>query len=284
MDRKIIDKKRIDSYIKNKKRESGDRKKRRRIKTDLLVHDLKNPLSIIKAGVTCLVEREEIYGSLSERQRKVLNRILRNTKIAMRLVNDVLEVGRSTEGIINKDRFIISDFVKEPLVEIFDLTDDETAEDIKECVSLGTLKEALSEKNIWLDMDESLWSQDVCLDNRKMRQILTNLLNNALKYRKKRIDLKIDRDEDALLISVRDDGEGIPISYHKKIFKSYFQLGQERKYHARGHGLGLAGVLILVEDMGGKLTLESDVGKGTKFSVKIPLSALENDNTDQEDI
>ena len=261
MDRKKVDKKRIDRYIKNKKRESIAIKKRRRIKTELLVHDLKNPLSIIKAGVISLVEREESYGSL-----------------AMRLVNDVLEIGRSTEGIINKDRFIISDFVKGPLVEIFDLTDDETAEGIKGCVSIETLKETLSEKKIWLDMDESLWSQEVCLDNRKMRQILTNLLNNALKFRKKRIDLKIDRDDNSLLVSVRDDGEGIHPSYHKKIFKSYFQLGQDRNHHTRGHGLGLAGVLILVEDMGGKLTLESDVGKGTKLSVKIPLGALKNED------
>jgi signal transduction histidine kinase len=68
------------------------------------------------------------------------------------------------------------------------------------------------------------------------------------------------------------EGEGIPSAYHQKIFECYFQMDSERDHCVRGHGLGLAGVLILVEDLGGQLFLESDVGKGARFLVEVPLT------------
>ena len=74
------------------------------------------------------------------------------------------------------------------------------------------------------------------------------------------------------MFSVRDDGEGIPSIYHEKIFESYFQMNATDMCSVRGHGLGLAGVMVLVEDIGGKLFLESDEGKGAKFLVHIPLT------------
>ena len=105
-----------------------------------------------------------------------------------------------------------------------------------------------------------------------MNQILRNLLNNALKYRKERVGLKIEDEENRFLcISVRDDGEGIPVSYHEKIFECYFQMDMGANHCVRGHGLGLAGVMILVEDMGGELFLDSDEGRGAIFLVKVPL-------------
>jgi signal transduction histidine kinase len=101
---------------------------------------------------------------------------------------------------------------------------------------------------------------------------LRNLLNNALKYRKKRIEIKIESNSKSLFLSVKDDGDGIPAEYHQKIFECYFQMDTEKNHCVRGHGLGLAGVMVLVEDMGGRLSLESDMGKGAKFLVEVPLS------------
>jgi len=70
---------------------------------------------------------------------------------------------------------------------------------------------------------------------------------------------------------VRDDGEGIPLDFHKKIFESYFQMDIKDSHTVRGHGLGLAGSMVLIEDMGGKLSLESSEGNGAKFIVSVPL-------------
>ena len=79
---------------------------------------------------------------------------------------------------------------------------------------------------------------------------------------------------DEFVISVKDDGEGIPSEYHEKIFQCYFQMDPTDSCVLRGHGLGLAGVMVLVEDMGGKLLLDSDRGKGARFTVKLPVHPL----------
>lgn len=242
-----------------------------RIKFDFLVHDLKVPLAVIEAGITSLINKTEKYGPLTDKQLKVLKRALRNTIITRRLVNDALELGRSSEGIITKSRFPVSFLVEHCLIEVFDLTDHRVAEGVKDCPNLPLLRETLAPKGIYLQVDERLWCREVLMDESKMRQILRNLLNNALKYRKQRIDLTLEERNGSFCLSVGDDGDGIPTEQHQNIFECYFQLEAERNQCVRGHGLGLAGVMVLVEDMGGRLFLDSDLGKGAKFSVEIPL-------------
>lgn len=244
---------------------------RRRIKTDLLIHDLKGPLAVVETGIASLLQRREKYGSLTEKQEKVLARAQRNTKVIQSLVNDILELGRSREGIVSLKSLKLSNLIEQALIEIFDLVDRDTSEKIKICADLPQMKETLEKKGLMLLIEEALWSQEFNLDEAKIRQILRNLLNNALKYRKSRVELEIDKKDVHLVFSVKDDGEGIPPIYHKKIFESYFQMDVTDSYTVRGHGLGLAGVMILVEDMGGELFLESDEGRGAKFLVRIPL-------------
>lgn len=246
---------------------------RKRIKVDLLIHDLKVPLAVIESGITSLLRRGEKYGPLTQKQEKVLTRVLRNTKVAQRLVKDTLELGKAREGIVSLKDFELSKLIEQALVEIFDLADSSVCDEIGCCKAFSQLQETLKEKGILLFIDEELWFEKVCLDEEKIKQILRNLLNNALKYRKSRVELTVDKKDDWLVFSVKDDGEGIPQVYHKKIFDSYFQVDTEDDFHCvRGNGLGLAGVMVLVEDMCGKLTLESEVGKGAKFSVKVPLT------------
>ncbi len=248
---------------------------RDRIKIDFLIHDLKVPLAVIEAGITSLLNRQEKYGKLTDKQEKVLRRVLRNTKITQTLVGDALELGRSREGVIHETTCYISDLVKNTLLEIFDLTNDGLSEEVRTCSDLSSLKKVLSTYGVSLTVEERLWKHEVCLDEPKVKQILRNLLNNALKYRRSSVGLEIRKENRSLILSVSDDGEGIPQEYHERIFECYFQMNGEEACPVRGHGLGLAGVLVLVEDMGGSLTLESDRGSGAKFSVKIPL--MKND-------
>ena len=246
--------------------------RRERIKIDLLIHDLKVPLAVIESGITSLLERREKYGSLTESQEKTLIRTLRNAKVLQTLVNDALELGKSRAGVVTLTNSNLSDLIEHALVEIFDLVDRTTSERIKICTDLSQLRESLEEKGLLLSVDEALWCQQVCLDQVKVRQIIRNLLNNALKYRKNQVELEVDKKNDHLLLSVKDDGAGIPSIYHKKIFETYFQMDITGSYTVRGHGLGLAGVMVLIEDMGGELFLESDEGKGAKFLVRVPLA------------
>ena len=244
---------------------------KKRIKFDFLIHDLKVPLAVIEAGVLSLLQRKGKYGSLTEKQEKVLQRVLRNAVVTRTLVNDALELGRSAKGIISKKEFSVSDFIEQTMIEIFDLTDHDTAEQIKKCTNLPDLKETMQNRGISLHINENVWCRQVSMDESKVKQIFRNLLNNALKYRKKEIQLTVNDGDDFLFVSVKDDGEGIPASYHQKIFECYFQMDMRSDHCVRGHGLGLAGVLVLVEDMGGELFLDSDAGKGATFSIRIPL-------------
>ena len=245
--------------------------RRDRIKIDLLIHDLKVPLAVIEAGLISMMNRQEKYGPITEKQERVFKRALRNTKVLKALVGDALELGRSGEGIVFFSNFPLADLIEETLVEILDLTDTVMSEKLKKCENLMHFKKTLEEKGIILSIDETLWEQKIRQDETKIKQILRNLLNNALKYRKSRVELSVDCKEGFVIFSVQDDGAGIPVSYHKKIFDCYFQLEATSTCSVRGHGLGLAGVMVLVEDLGGEMLLNSDEGQGAKFLVKIPL-------------
>ena len=245
---------------------------REKISLQLFIHDLKVPLAVIEAGITSLLGKLEKYGPLTERQEKVLVRTLRNTRVIQGLVNDSLELERSKQGVLNVSRIKVSDLIEEALVEIFDLVDYRASEKIKVCSDLRQLRSATEEKGLMIFIDEGLWCEELSLDEPKIKQILRNLLNNALKYRKSCVELTVEKKHDYLFFSVKDDGEGIPSIYHKRIFESYFQMNATDSYTVRGHGLGLAGVMVLIEDMGGQLSLESDEGKGAKFMVELPLT------------
>ena len=246
---------------------------RGRIKIDLLIHDLKVPLAVIEAGLVAVTNRQDKYGPVTERQKKVFTRALRNTKVLKTLVNDALELGKSREGVINFSKFKLSNLVEQALEEMFDLTDISAFEEIKQCTRLDQVGAVLENKGVHLFVDENLWCEEICQDHAKLKQILRNLLSNALKYRKSIVELKVVKTEDTIVFSVKDDGEGIPSAFHKKIFECYFQMDPEYRgaCSVRGHGLGLAGVMVLVEDLGGKLFLDSDEGLGTRFLVKLPL-------------
>jgi two-component system OmpR family sensor kinase len=244
---------------------------RKEIKIDLLIHDFKVPLAVIESGISLLLKKPEKYGLLTEKQEKVLNRTLRNTKVMQMLVDDLLELGRSREGIFKLTSFRVSTLFEETFIELFDLVDSDISERIKTCSGLDELKEILSKNDLILLVDEALWSQEICLDEAKIKQILRNLLSNALKYKRRFIEITVDKKDDHLFFSIQDDGKGILSVYHKKIFESYFYLELKDLGTVKGSGLGLAGVMVLMEDLGGKMFIESEEGKGAKFSVTIPL-------------
>lgn len=223
-----------------------------------------------------MLRRTDKYGPLTEGQEKVLKRALRNTRATQYLVSDTLELGRARERIFKLTNCRLSILVRQVLVEVLELVEANTSEKIQTCADLSSLREILLEKGISFVVDEGLWHQEVCLDEVKTKQIFRNLLNNALKYRKSRVELELEAKEGFLSFSVKDDGKGIPSVFHERIFECYFQADDTNYLDGcgvRGHGLGLAGVMVLLEDMGGEMFLESDEGKGAKFLVKVPLES-----------
>ena len=241
------------------------------IKTEILIHDLKVPLSVIDAGAKSLLNRQQTYGPLTGKQEKVIRRIIRNTLTTQRLVNDILELGRSREGVINLTAFTVGSLVSTVLVDIFDLCNPSVAETVRQADSCDGLVRAVAACGFRVDVNGDVWDSAVHLDRPKVRIILRNLVSNAYKHRAEQVDISVSIRSRELVLVVRDDGKGIPASEHRKIFKSYFTTGGSVEDVINSHGLGLAGVMILLKDMGGSLTLDSDTGKGAVFTVVIPL-------------
>lgn len=242
------------------------------IKTEILIHDLKVPVSVIDAGAKSLLNRQDRYGPLTEKQIKVLNRIIRNTLTTQRLVNDMLELGRSREGVVNLSEFTISSLVIEVLMEVFDLSAPPMAEKIRKAKGYDDLLDLLATTGFIILVGKKTWSSSVCLDKAKVRQILRNLVSNAVKHRNQLVEIAGEMAESHLILKVRDDGRGIPVSEHKKIFDTYFTTGGSLENAINSHGLGLAGIMVLLRDMGGTLSLDSEDGKGAAFTVHIPLN------------
>lgn len=241
------------------------------IKTEILVHDLKVPVSVIDAGAKSLLKRQDVYGPLNEKQIKVLKRIIRNTLTTQRLVNDVLELGRSREGVMITTDFPVFELVRSVLIEIFDLADPDVVEDIRRTQSYDELVHTLEPNGFKLSFDKAVWMTKVHLDYAKVKQILRNLVTNAFKHRSSFVEIAGKIIEKKMFLRIKDDGKGIPPADQQKIFETYFTTGSSIENAIESHGLGLAGVMVLLKDMGGNLVLDSDHGHGAEFIVTIPL-------------
>ncbi|MCP3944305.1 MAG: HAMP domain-containing histidine kinase [Desulfobacteraceae bacterium] len=241
------------------------------IKTEILIHDLKGPICVIDAGAKSLLNHQDSYGPLTKKQSKVIKRIIRNTLVAQRLVNDVLELGRSREGVMITSDFSICTLVVEVLVEIFDIFDPGIVDIIRKVKSYAELEQVLNPAGIRLDFDSKMWKTIVHLDAAKMKQILRNLVTNAFKHRVCLVEIWGRIEKKQMILRVIDDGRGVPSVNHQRIFESYFTTEESVETAVESHGLGLAGAMVLLKNMGGGLTLRSNDGKGTEFIVTVPL-------------
>jgi signal transduction histidine kinase len=236
---------------------------------DLLIHDLRGPLSVVSTCVTKLLNKEARYGSLTGRQRGTLERIWRNTRKAQTLLQEMLEISRSEDGLFRKERFPIGKAVRESLLDVLEIAGSPVAEKIRRARDEEEFRSILRADGIFIDIKGNYRESPFFHDRQKVQQILRNLLSNALKYRQRRVDVSIGGEMD-LLVSVEDDGRGIPQEEREAIFDRFVRLKDIKRADIPGLGLGLAGVKTLVEAMGGEITLVSRQGFGTSFTVRIP--------------
>ena len=131
---------------------------------------------------------------------------------------------------------------------------------------------SLSAEGIRVDIAPEVSEIDMMQDEIKFRQIVGNLLKNALHHRKEKIDIRAYREAEDLLIEIADDGPGVDPDYHEMIFRRYAQVKECTITPRQGHGLGLAGARILARCLGGDIELESIKGKGALFRVRLPIN------------
>ena len=126
-----------------------------------------------------------------------------------------------------------------------------------------------------LDIDLQAEKDTVKIDEMHFTNVLFNLLDNALKYRKEDVPLELMmrtwNEGGKLFISIEDNGVGIKKEYVKKIFERFYRIPTGNVHDVKGFGLGLAYVHKIVTDHKGTIRAESDLGKGTKFIISLPL-------------
>lgn len=113
----------------------------------------------------------------------------------------------------------------------------------------------------------------ISADHLHITSVLYNLLDNALKYSKKQpaIDVSVQTNEKECILSVKDDGVGVPVEYKEKVFEKFFRVPAGDKHNVKGYGLGLSYVAHIIKQHGGSIRVESQPNKGSEFIVTIPI-------------
>lgn len=235
---------------------------------DLLVHDLMGPLSVIETTANGMLVKEK-YGPLPEVQKNALERIARNIKRAKGLLHEILDVSRSEEQLFHPDPFHVGPLLKEVFLNVMEVTDQGFVAQLRGTRDHAAMLQALEGEGIEVRVTGKYEKSPFVHDKRKIQLILENLISNALKYRRKRINVSISGDAD-IVILVSDDGMGIPAGEEEAVYKRFLQLKNADLCRVQGLGLGLFCVKSLVDTMGGTITLLSREGSGTSFTVKIP--------------
>jgi len=124
-----------------------------------------------------------------------------------------------------------------------------------------------------IKMESELNELNLMLDPLYVRNVIRNLVENALKYSDDgvQIIIRISKKETQAIFTVKDNGWGIAPKYQKKIFTQFFQVPREQMAHQRGYGIGLAYTKYIIEAHGGSISVESIPGKGSIFICKFPL-------------
>jgi two-component system OmpR family sensor kinase len=248
----------------------------REIEIEFLVHELKDPIAIIETGLRTLLERQDKFGTLSPRQENTLKRTLRNSKKARELLNNLLEIGRSEAGCFFCERFYPAKSAFQTLKDALETSAWNVFEKFNKYEKEKEALEFLASNGVVLDISPKVAQIEMFQDEVKFRQILGNLIKNALHHCQQRVEIKMDTDGYHLVTAVSDDGAGIEPEYHEMIFRRYAQVKECSIVPRKGHGLGLAGANILSRCLGGQLKLESEKGKGATFRLILPLK-LESD-------
>lgn len=225
-------------------------------KTDFLAivsHELRTPLTSIIAFADLLDAHVPRDGGESRRQ---LDEIEKNSQILLEMVDNVLETARIQSG---------RDEVSIELIDVSDLVG----------MVVQSLAPLASKKGIALTSDVSSEVPLVMSDWEKLRRILSNLVNNAIKFTGEGGSVAVavarDAEEGFVRIEVRDTGIGIPADKHELIFERFTQENMSTARRFGGSGLGLSLVKDLAGILGGDVSLTSRPGEGSEFVVRVPV-------------
>jgi PAS domain S-box-containing protein len=214
-------------------------------------HKLRSPLYSVIGFSELLAEKRQ--GALNEKQKRVVSQIQRDSLHLLALINDLLDLSRIESGRL------------ELRYEVFPI-DSVVTEALSFVAPLATAKSLAIEKDVSIPML-------VCADRLRVRQILHNLLANAIKFTPDggRVRVGVGPRGHFAEISVSDNGIGIPDDQQQAIFDKFYQVRSGIQDRHEGTGLGLAITKGLVEQHGGRISLRSEPGNGICVTFIIPL-------------
>lgn len=230
-----------------------------RLKSEFLAnmsHELRTPMTSI-LGFSSLLE-QQVYGELNERQQLYVSQIHQSGEHLLTLINEVLDLSKIEAGQMN--------------LHLAPIAVDAICQDALTMVGTqATAKQLMIHRSVQAGLPP------LVADEVRVRQMLLNLLSNAIKFSQERgeVGLEARQDGDRLLLTVWDQGVGIPLDKQNLLFQPFQQLDSSLARQYEGTGLGLALTQRLARLHGGNVTLESDANQGARFTIALPFDCRE---------
>lgn len=238
-------------------RQAAELEKANKLQADfnaMIAHDLRSPLMSITGTTEVMIDG--IFGEVNEEQKKWLGKILANGSSMVELVGDFLDVSKLESGYV--DIHAEATHLKELLGR-----------------SLDNYSILAQNKNIAIRSVVDPTIPPIHADARRLDQVLSNLISNAIKFTGEggKIEVAARAGENNVTVWVKDTGAGIPADEIEHLFNKYHQGRNSRDSGPKGTGLGLVICKMIVKAHGGKIWVESELGKGSTFYFSLPLAA-----------
>ncbi len=253
---------RVEEQTADLSRANADLARASRLKDEFLAnmsHELRTPLNAVLGLSEALLE--EVYGPLTEKQRSTLMSIEDSGRHLLELISDILDLSKIEAGKLELDV--------------------QTVDAERTCkASILLVRHAAHKKRLALALEIEPGVRAVRADERRLKQILVNLLTNAVKFTPEGgsigLDVRTSATDGHVRFEVWDTGIGIAESEMPRLCRPFVQLDSSLSRTHAGTGLGLSLVHRMAEMHGGGLAIESQVGKGSRFTVVLPGAAYES--------
>lgn len=228
-----------------------------RLKDELvqnLSHELRTPLTFVKGYVDLLQEGE--MGIINEAQIEALNIVSSKTDEITHLIEDIITLQRIDEGNLQLEVISLADFLK---------------------TAVASHQIVAKQKGLNIIYKKPAYTAKVNMDKNRISQVVDNLIGNAMKFSPDggTISVAIHEQTDDILVTIKDEGIGVPKEKQEKIFERFYQVDGSARRRFGGTGIGLAIVKRIIDAHKGQIWVESEVGEGSIFSFTLPKAVEE---------
>jgi hypothetical protein len=217
----------------------------------MAAHDIRNPIGAILSS--CMVLEEDLAGTIDSESMQMVSMMKMSADYVLNLINELLDVSIIESG--NLQLKLIPSDIRELIIQ-----------------SLASNKVLAGIKNIKLNFSVQDSPHFINIDRTKITQAINNLISNAIKYSHDgtNVYINIKESDDSILISIKDEGQGIPSQEMEKLFKPFSKISVQGTRGEKSTGLGLSIVRKIIDSHNGRVWAESQFGSGTIFFIELP--------------